>query len=1102
MGPDGNPAFDALHPDVAYNPTPGEYFVVWAGTDDGGALVAGETEIYGQRVDPVLAQPVGARIRISAMGPDGDPSFAALRPSVVYNPAQGAYFVAWQGRTGTGAFEVYGRTIQASDLTLGPTRQLTQMSASAGPVVHALAPSLAVDAESGAYYLAWHSNAGGRAGVYGRLLDASGQPTAGEPAVLSATGPDDVPRGHAMQAAAAYDPSTGSFWIAWSSDAVGGAPGEREIVLRRVGADGTPDGTAGARISRAGADGDATVGAVRPSLVADAASGEVFVVWSANAPDGGGAFEVYGQRIEAPTGAEVGPDDVRLSTMGADGEGTFSGFAPAVASSPGRAYQVVWRGDDTVDDAFDLYGQAVYADRALGDEGPDDDVRLTSLSGGVARRGAVTNAIAAGPPGTYLIVWSGDTAGGDLVAGEHEIFGRIVTSPSPPTVYADPTVPGPGIGTQADPFGALQDAIDAVAPGGTVIVAQGGTFAAGARIPSGKPLTVELPAGERVTIAGDVVTASALTLASSGGSGAPGGGGAPGPLAVYGEFGATGSGGSIAGTPTLRTGPVLTGTAGPGGDAGWRNLAFATSAATAADVFAVAPDRPTFTPRLYRFDALATGQGGSQGAFVPVTDPATPLGFGAGLGGPSGGGHAFWLYVFDDGSFETVEPASPLALLAEAPYDAAAAPGATFGAQDVDVTLSGRAIDCQAEATSGAAGTYFYVGNPYTQSVALAGLSLSADGFSAGAQVWDGAVGTYRLLSALTPARSAIPAGQAVYLECRAGAPDFPAAFDGTLTFDAAAGLTTGAPLFGKRAPGSAATQAATQAASLQASSLGFELEVASAGGRALADRAATVAFAPVGRLGTPDGYDLAKLVPLADAAGRSVALAVVAPDASGTPVRRALEALPAALTQPVEVGLDVQAVAVASGTAATLRAATWTGLPADWTVELIDTATGQAVTLSGAGASYGFTMRPEDTRPAASNVQATGTGSGTGGGKDGARVALGPPPSPVPLDAQRADKAAATSPRFVLRAGPTGTIPVELTSLAAQADGQAVTLTWQTLTETTNAGFAVEARRARRHLRARWPSWRAPGRRRSRRPTATRWRTSPTDATPTGCGR
>jgi hypothetical protein len=431
MGPDGDAAFDALHPAVTYNPASDEYFVVWSGTDNDGSLVAGETEIYGQRVDPVSAQSIGGRVRLSEMGVDGNPSVSALRPAVVYNPIRDDYFVVWQGSASAGEFEIYGRTV-ASDLTLGAPRRLTRMGADGDAAVHALAPSLAVNTGSGAYYLTWHSNADGETEVYGRLLDASGQPAGSGPTTLSAAGPTGDLIWRAVHSAVAYDPTVGTYWVAWSGsdDAAGTAPGEREIFLRPVDSGGTP-GPDALRISQTGPDGDAAIDAVRPSIVTDASAGEVFVTWSANAPDGGGAFDVYAQRLDPSTGIEVGTDDLRLSTMGADGATGFSGFAPVVASISGREYGVVWRGDDTTDDAFEMHVQTVYADRALGDEGPEDDRLLTSLSGDAPRRGAVTGAIARSTDNTYLVVWSGDTVGDGLVEGEHEIFGRIVGDGDP-----------------------------------------------------------------------------------------------------------------------------------------------------------------------------------------------------------------------------------------------------------------------------------------------------------------------------------------------------------------------------------------------------------------------------------------------------------------------------------------------------------------------------------------------------------------------------------------------------------------------------------------------------------------------------------------------
>jgi hypothetical protein len=141
---------------------------------------------------------------------------------------------------------------------------------------------------------------------------------------------------------------------------------------------------------------------------------------------------VYGQRLDLATASEQGTDDLRLSTMGADGQQQFSGFAPSAAGISNREYTIVWRGDDAANDAFDVYAKRVYADQSLGDEDGDDDLQVSTLSDGGSAYGAVTTEVAAGPSDTYLAIWSGDTSGsGTLVEGEHEIFGQILTLGDP-----------------------------------------------------------------------------------------------------------------------------------------------------------------------------------------------------------------------------------------------------------------------------------------------------------------------------------------------------------------------------------------------------------------------------------------------------------------------------------------------------------------------------------------------------------------------------------------------------------------------------------------------------------------------------------------------
>ena len=102
MGPNGDTAFSAEDPAVAYNPTSDQYLVAWEGDDDAGPLVDGEDEIFVQRLSANGAQ-VGANDRrVSDMGPNGDVDFSADNPAVAHNPTSNQYLVAWEGDDDTG----------------------------------------------------------------------------------------------------------------------------------------------------------------------------------------------------------------------------------------------------------------------------------------------------------------------------------------------------------------------------------------------------------------------------------------------------------------------------------------------------------------------------------------------------------------------------------------------------------------------------------------------------------------------------------------------------------------------------------------------------------------------------------------------------------------------------------------------------------------------------------------------------------------------------------------------------------------------------------------------------------------------------------------
>jgi hypothetical protein len=109
-------------------------------------------------------------------------------------------------------------------------------------------------------------------------------------------------------------------------------------------------GTDDFRISDAGTNGDATRDVESVAVAYNDIEEEYLVVWSADDNQttlADGEFEIYGQRIDANTGAELGTNDFRISDMGPDNNAQFDAVSPSVAfNSANNEYLVVWEGDD------------------------------------------------------------------------------------------------------------------------------------------------------------------------------------------------------------------------------------------------------------------------------------------------------------------------------------------------------------------------------------------------------------------------------------------------------------------------------------------------------------------------------------------------------------------------------------------------------------------------------------------------------------------------------------------------------------------------------------------------------------------------------------
>ena len=309
MGPNGDTAYSAQDPAVAYNPTSDQYLVAWEGDDDTGPLVEGEDEVFVQRLEREGRPGRGQRPAGLRHGPDGDTTFSADNPVVAHNSTSNEYLVAWEGDDDT------------------------------GPLVE------------------------GEDEIFVQRLAANGTEEGANDRRVSDMGPDGDAAFDAEEPSLAHNPASDEYLVAWHGidDAGALVVNEFEIFVQRLSASGTQVGTNDRRISQTGPVGSvAFEGAIFPRVDVGLRADEYLVAWLGDAT-GPLEFEVHAQRL-GPDGVEIGGDDVRVSVMGVDGDAQSDADPPAVAyGAQANEYLIAWHGDTTVaprvNDEFEVYAR-------------------------------------------------------------------------------------------------------------------------------------------------------------------------------------------------------------------------------------------------------------------------------------------------------------------------------------------------------------------------------------------------------------------------------------------------------------------------------------------------------------------------------------------------------------------------------------------------------------------------------------------------------------------------------------------------------------------------------------------------------------------------
>jgi hypothetical protein len=429
MGPYTDPDYDALTPAVAYNSTDNQYLVVWSGSDD----VVGEYEIWGQRVNASTGAQIGADFQISFVGPADDPDFDAESPDVAYNSHTGQYLVVWSGdHFADGDFEIWGRRVNAATgALLGSMARLSVMGPDVDPDYDASNPAVAYNRASDEFLVVWEGDddttplVNNEFEIWGQRVDADGEKINTQFRISYMGGPGDA-NYDARDPDLAYNSVMipHQYLVVWEGDhkSSGLANDEFEIWGRRVTTSGGLLETQ-LRISDMGGTGNADLCGLDPAVAYNPVNNEYLVVWEGDNYSAD-LFDVYGQRLDAATGDELGANDFFLSNPGNGPNGDYDAVNPAVAYDPyNNEYLVVWQDDELGVGEFEIWGQRVDAasgtqietDTRLSDMGPDGNADYIAQTPAVVYSSMGIN--------QYLIVWSGDNS----TDGEFEIWAQRFT---------------------------------------------------------------------------------------------------------------------------------------------------------------------------------------------------------------------------------------------------------------------------------------------------------------------------------------------------------------------------------------------------------------------------------------------------------------------------------------------------------------------------------------------------------------------------------------------------------------------------------------------------------------------------------------------------
>ena len=413
-GPDFNNEYSVGVSALAYNSRNHEYLSVWTRGDRN----TDRNGIYGQRLD-TRGRELGTNdFRISQRIVDGGTMPFSSEPDVIYNRVMNEYLVVWNGVFSedprrSSIRVVYGQRIDAATgERIGQNFRISDREPDGDDETDARNPAVAYNDYDDTYLVVW----AGLDTVISQRLDGAGVPVSIDPFVITDRFSEDDKGLDVV-----YNTLENEYLVVWIASKTNfDIPFvlDTEVFGQRLdGTTGAEIGTPSFRVSDMGPEGEYTYLTYEPVVVHNDQNNEYLVIWNGNDRPEAGSTQIYGQRLDGTTGAEIGVNDFRISNM--DNNERWDEYSPSVAyNSDDDEYLVVWGNSGRSDDAYsdNVYGQRL---TATGQHIGIDDFLLNDTSNRFAYP-VYPSVTYNEQDDEYLVTWSGN----DRPLVGQEVFGQ------------------------------------------------------------------------------------------------------------------------------------------------------------------------------------------------------------------------------------------------------------------------------------------------------------------------------------------------------------------------------------------------------------------------------------------------------------------------------------------------------------------------------------------------------------------------------------------------------------------------------------------------------------------------------------------------------